>query len=255
MYYLGIDVGTVFTKATLVEGNEIRKNLIKPSLNDYRKACLSILEDVSRYVGNPDEISITVLTGYELEDLKIDFVYANDISCVARGAKFLFPNVKTVIEIGSQMSKVIRVGEMGEVASFSVGDRCAGGSGRFLQIIAKVLGVRWEDLSKLSLSSKNPVTFSTGCAVFTETEAISRIAEGALPEDIVLGVHMSVAKKVLNLAQRVGVEDDVVICGGGGRDIGLVKCIEKMINKTILVPMDPILCSSVGAAVLAKELY
>jgi predicted CoA-substrate-specific enzyme activase len=139
------------------------------------------------------------------------------------------------------------------VADCLVSDKCAAGSGRILQIIAKVLGITIEEMGKLSLQATQPAKFTTGCAVFLETEAISRVAEGTAKEDIIAGLHHTLAARIGAMAQRMRVEDDCAFTGGGAVDIGLVKIMEKRIGKKITTPEDPLITAAIGAALIAAE--
>jgi predicted CoA-substrate-specific enzyme activase len=134
-----------------------------------------------------------------------------------------------------------------------VSEKCAAGSGRFLDIISNVLRIDLRDVGPLSLKSKNPVTFTTGCAVFGESEAISRVSEGASKEDILAGVHKALANKVSTLVDRVGLEKDCAISGGGALNAGLVKNIEERLGIQLLVPPQPQFITALGAAIMAEE--
>ena len=138
-------------------------------------------------------------------------------------------------------------------ADFIISEKCAAGSGRFLQVIANVLRMDLKDIGPLSLKSENPVTFTTGCAVFGETEVISRVAEGNSKEDILAGVHKALAEKICALAERLGLEEEYAITGGGGLDIGLIKAIEGKLDIHLLVPPYPQLVTALGAAIIAAE--
>jgi predicted CoA-substrate-specific enzyme activase len=161
--------------------------------------------------------------------------------------------VRTAVDIGGQFSKVFRVDERGRVTAFLQSEKCAAGSGRFLQVIAHVLKVGLEEIGPLSLKSKNRVNFNTGCAVFAETEAVSRVAEGEAVEDILAGVHYALAAKVQNLVERMGIEMDCALIGGGAKDIGLVRSIEEVLGVGLLVPGEPQLIAALGAALIAGE--
>jgi len=141
----------------------------------------------------------------------------------------------------------------GNVLNFILSGKCAGGSGRLLQIMAKVLQVRVEDIGPLSLKSRNKVDFSTGCVVFSESEAVSRIAEGASKEDLLAGVHRALAAQIQSLAERVGIEQEVILTGGGACDAGLVKALEDSLQYPIRVPPDPLFTAALGAAMLGRE--
>ncbi|MBM4432690.1 MAG: 2-hydroxyglutaryl-CoA dehydratase, partial [Chloroflexi bacterium] len=146
-----------------------------------------------------------------------------------------------------------KINEKGQVINFVVSEKCAAGSGRFLNIMANVLRIKLEDIGPLSLKAKKPVTFTTGCAVFGESEAISRVSEGASKEDILAGVHKALAKKVSALVERVGLEKDCAISGGGALNIGLVKSVEEELGCKLLVPPQPQFVTALGAAIMAEE--
>jgi predicted CoA-substrate-specific enzyme activase len=167
------------------------------------------------------------------------------------GCHRLFPQVRTVIDIGGQFTKAMRITPEGRVADFLMSEKCATGSGRFLQVIARILHVNLSEIGSLSLQSETPVEFSTNCAVFAESETVSRIAEGAKAADILAGVHRAMAAKVSMLAKRVKMETEVALTGGGGEDTGLVQAVGDTLGVRIWVPEQPRLSAALGAACLA----
>jgi predicted CoA-substrate-specific enzyme activase len=156
------------------------------------------------------------------------------------------------MDIGSQFCRAIKLDDGGKVVNFVHNEKCAGGSGKFLQVIAKILHMKIEDIGDLSLKSTDPVKFTTGCAVFAESEAVSRIAEGASPADILAGVHMAMSAKIINLATRLGLVQDCVVTGGGAKDIGLIKTLEGELGVKVLIPEEPRISAAVGAALLFR---
>jgi predicted CoA-substrate-specific enzyme activase len=152
--------------------------------------------------------------------------------------------------VGDLFSKAFRIDGRGNSTSFLLSGKCAGGSARILQIIAKVLRVRLEEIGELSLRSKKRVDFNTGCAVFSETEAISRIAEGATKEDLLAGIHRALAAQIHSLAERVGIEKEFALVGGGARDKGLVQAVEEITGFDLVVPEEPHMTAALGAAVI-----
>ncbi|RLB27996.1 MAG: 2-hydroxyglutaryl-CoA dehydratase, partial [Deltaproteobacteria bacterium] len=176
-----------------------------------------------------------------------------DITCHSKGIYHLCPTVRTVVDIGDLFSKAFRIDERGNLINFLLSGKCAGGSARILQIIARVLQVRIEEIGELSLRSRKRVDFNTGCAVFSETEAISRIAEGATKEDLLAGIHRALAAQIQGLAERVGIERDFALIGGGTRDKGLVKAVEEVMGFAVIVPEEPHMTAALGAAIIAKE--
>ena len=161
--------------------------------------------------------------------------------------------MRTVIDVQGQSSQVIRLTEKGQVINFVVSEKCAAGSGSFLEIIANVLRIDLNDIGPLSLKSKNPVIFTTGCAVFGESEAISRVSEGFSKEDILAGIHKALANKISALVNSVGLERECAISGGGGLDVGLIKSVEEKLGIQLLVPPQPQIITALGAAIMAEE--
>ena len=141
----------------------------------------------------------------------------------------------------------------GSVHNFLLSGKCAGGSGRILQVIAKVLQVKVEEIGELSLKSKKRVDFNTGCAVFAESEAISRLSQEVKKEDLLAGIHRALAAQINSLAERIGVEQDVAMVGGGARDVGLVQALKEIRGHDILVPPNPHMTAALGAALIAME--
>ena len=176
-----------------------------------------------------------------------------DIRCCARGIISIFPSARTVIDVQGQSTQVLRLNGEGQVASFVVSEKCASGSGRFLDIIANVLQIKLEEIGPLSLKSKNPVTFTTGCAVFGESEAVSRVSEGIDREDILAGVHQALAEKISALVGKVGMEERCAVTGGGGLNIGLIGWVEKKLGVELLVPPEPQFVTALGAAIMAED--
>lgn len=183
--------------------------------------------------------------------------YANgqaaDIRCCARGMNSIFSQVRTIIDVEGQSTQVMRVNSLGQIINFVISEKCAAGAGRFLEIIANVLQIPLEEIGTLSLKSVNPVVFTTACAVFGESEAVSRVAEGMSKEDILGGVHKALADKIASLVDRVGMEPECGICGGGALNAGLVEWVQRRLGVKLLVPSEPQFVTALGAAILARE--
>ena len=253
-YFAGIDIGSAFSKAVVVAGSELVSYYIIPSGGNYKLAADEVAgRALSEAKLSFNDIAYVVATGYGAANVAFSNQVATDIACQSRGVYNLFPSARTVIDIGGQFSRVFKVGEGGRATAFVLSEKCAGGSGRFLQVIARVLQIDLKEIGQLSLKSKNKLAFNTGCAVFAESEAISRIAEGASKEDILAGVHQALAAKVQNLVERVGLEPDCALIGGGAKDIGLVRSIEEGLGLSLLVPEEPQIVAALGAALIAKE--
>jgi predicted CoA-substrate-specific enzyme activase len=253
-WFAGLDVGSVAAKAVIIENGEIKGYHLTPAGSDYRIAAQKAMEEALAKVGlSLRDVTNTVATGYGANNVDFASQQVTDISCCARGISHIFPAVRTVIDVGGQASKVIRVNAEGKATNFVISERCAAGSGRFLQIIARVLGIDLDSVGPLSLQAKNPVTYTTGCAVFGESEAVSRVAEGTRKEDILAGVHNSIAAKISNLIDRVGLEEECAFAGGGALDVGLIERVEEKLGVHLLVPPQPQIIAALGAALVAEE--
>ena len=161
--------------------------------------------------------------------------------------------MRTVIDVGDLYTKVLRMDGQGSMHNFLMSGKCAGGSGRILQVIAKVLQIKVEEIGELSLKSRRRVEFNTGCAVFAESEAISRLSQEVRKEDLLAGIHRALAAQINSLAERLGVEQDVAMVGGGARDVGLVQAFKEITGYDILVPPGPHLTAALGAAIIAMQ--
>ncbi len=253
-YVLGIDVGSGYSKAVVLEGDEIRSWAVIPSGGDYREAGRAVAEAALEKVNlTLSDVARTVAAGYGGSMVDIAGETSTDISCHALGVHYLFPSVRTVLDVGAQYSRAIRLHEEGKIANFIMNEKCAGGSGKFLQVAARILHMDVSDIGELSLKAQKPVEFTTGCAVFAESEAVSRISEGASPADILAGIHNAMASKIVTLAMRVGLTPDYAVTGGGAMDIGLVKAIAAELGTDLLVPEVPQITAALGAALIAKE--
>jgi predicted CoA-substrate-specific enzyme activase len=253
-YFAGVDIGSVSIKAVLIRSHQIIASEITTSSGNYKDTAQKVLDSVLSKAGvDADRLSGIVVTGLGAESAPFEARQVSDISCQAMGCHCLFPSTRTVIDIGGQFTKAAKITPHGRVADFLMSEKCATGSGRFLQVIARILHINLEDIGPLSLKSQSPVEFSTNCAVFAESETVSRIAEGARAEDILAGVHRAMASKVAMLVKRVKMEPDVVLTGGGGEDAGLVLAISNALGVKVLVPEQPRLTAAFGAACLAEE--
>ncbi|MFC1921187.1 acyl-CoA dehydratase activase [Chloroflexota bacterium] len=254
--FMGVDIGSVTSKAVITADGKIEAFVIIPSGSNYRVVAEQLREDVLKKAGlQQDDIACITVTGHGTNQIDFGNRKVADMRCCARGINRLFPLVRTVIDVQGQSSQVLRVGENGQVINFVVSEKCASGSGRFLDIISNVLRVKLEDIGALSLESENPVVFTTGCAVFGESEAISRVAEGIPKEDILAGVHTALTDKIAALIDRVKLEEQCAISGGGALNIGLVKRLEDKLGTKLQIPEQPQLVNALGAAVMAEEEY
>ena len=253
-WFMGIDIGSATSKGVIIKDSKPLAYHLLPSEANYRAVAQKLTEELlAKLELSPQDITGTTATGYGAGSVPFSNQQVADIRCCARGINSLFPSVRTVIDVQETSSQVIRLDEEGQVTNFVVSEKCAAGSGRFLKIIANVLRIDLNDVGPLSLKSKNPITFTTGCAVFGESEAISRVSEGISKEDILAGVHKALANKLSALIDRVGLEEQCAISGGGGLNVGLIKSVEEKLGVQLLVPPQPQFVTALGAAIMAQE--
>ena len=252
IYTLGIDIGSTASKCVILKnGREIAaKSLI--SVGAGTSGPQRAIDDVLEAAGmKREDMDFVLATGYGRNSLEgIADKQMSELSCHARGAYFLFPKVRTVIDIGGQDVKVLHV-ENGNLVNFQMNDTCAAGTGRFLDVMARVLEVKVSDLGALAAQSTKRVAISSTCTVFAESEVISQLAQNSNKCDIINGIHHSVAARVVGLAHRVGVQDDVVMTGGVAQNTGVVKALEEELAHPILVSPLTQYNGALGAALFA----
>ena len=256
VYTLGIDIGSTASKCILLaDGKEIvAKSLIAvgAGTSGPQRAVREVLEKAGM---KKEDMAYTLATGYgrnsmmELADEQM-----SELSCHAKGAAFLFPQVHTVIDIGGQDVKVLRI-ENGVMTNFVMNDKCAAGTGRFLDVMARVLEVNVEDLGTLGAQSTRYVGISSTCTVFAESEVISQLANDTDKRDIINGIHKSVAGRVGGLAHRVGVKEMVVMTGGVAQNTGVVHALEEQLGLTIHTSPLTQYNGALGAALFAYQKY
>lgn len=254
-WYAGVDVGSFTTKVVLTRNGEMTDSAVVKSgtvLGENGKLALDRM--LSKQGLSKDDLSAVVATGTGSEGVDIAHYRKTDIVCAARGISTMAPDVRTLVDIGAQSTQVIWVEKGGRVAHFTANEKCATGSGRFLQVISNILRTPLEELGALSLTSRNPVAFTTACAVFGESEAITRVSEGTPQRDIVAGVHLSIAKKVASLISVRGMAVQCAVSGGGALDIGLIKQIQEKLGIQLHVLDEPQVIGALGAAIIGMEM-
>ena len=254
VFVLGIDIGSASSKGIALGDQGSLGSFDCPSGGDFKRTAERIREELVYQTGiSARDISRTFATGYGSKLVGFANEVKPDIVCQAKGVASLLPSVRSVIDVGDLYTKVLRIDGTGNVHHFLSSGMCAGGSGRILQVIAKVLQLEVEEIGELSLKSKKRIGFNTGCAVFAESEAISRLSQEVTKEDLLAGIHRALAAQINSLAERIGVEQDVAMVGGGARDVGLVRALKEITGYDILVPPNPHMTAALGAALLAME--
>ena len=251
---LGIDIGSASSKGIALGDQGTLASFECPSGGDFKLTAVRIRDALLSQTGRSAEnISRTVATGYGSKLVAFADEVKSDITCHAKGVSSLLPSVRTVIDVGDLYTKVFRIDGNGSVHKFLLSGKCAGGSGRILQVMAKVLQVKVEEIGELSLKSEKRIEFNTGCAVFAESEAISRISQEVKKEDVLAGIHRALAAQINSLVERLGVDPEVAGVGGGARDAGLVHALMEIRGHDILVPPGPHMTAALGAALIAME--
>ncbi len=255
MLTLGIDIGSLSTDAVLInEKKEIVAYEVIATGASSKKACDKIFTHILDTAKlEAKDLAYIVATGYGR--IKVPFAneVVTEITCHAKGANHFFPDARTVIDIGGQDSKAIKLDAKGNVIDFSMNDKCAAGTGRFLEVMARTLEIELDDMGELSLKGKDNVSISSLCTVFAESEVVSLIGADHKTPDICKALHVSIAKRVSAQAKRVGLEDTVVMTGGVAKNIGVVRELEKKLLCSIKMPDEPQIIGALGAALIALE--
>lgn len=254
MYTLGIDIGSTSSKAVILkDGKDIVANCVVP-LGTGTIGPSQAYDEVFAGAGiDPSQIAYTVATGYGRLNCSYADVQISELSCHAKGIHYLLPNVRTIVDIGGQDAKAIKINDKGALMAFQMNDKCAAGTGRFLDVMARVLNVEISQLGPLSEKSQHPVSISNTCTVFAESEVISRLSSQTPVEDIAAGIHLSVAKRVAGMALRLAVTQDVAMSGGVALNIGVVHAMEQELGSKIYVHPLCQCAGAIGAAVMAYE--
>jgi len=254
MYFGGIDTGSLTTDAVILSNGEMLAYAIVPTGASNRKAIERSWREALEKAGIGDQdIHGVVSTGYGRDAVDFAESSVTEITCHARGAHHIFPDVRTVIDIGGQDSKVIRINESGKVADFVMNDKCAAGTGRFLEVMARALEIELEEMGALSLESTKEVNVSSTCTVFAESEVVGLVAAGHEAHDILRGINRAIAGRVAALSGRVGTASRVMMTGGVAKNVGVVRAMEEKIGLDITVPPEPQIVGAVGAALVAAK--
>jgi predicted CoA-substrate-specific enzyme activase len=201
-----------------------------------------------------EAVTYVVATGYGRINVPFADKQITEITCHARGVGYLLPEARTVIDIGGQDCKGIKLNDNGKVVDFVMNDKCAAGTGRFLEVTAEELGVKLEDMGRLCLEAENKVEISSTCTVFAAQEVVGKLSSGVPLLDIIAGLHEAIATRIYRMVKRVKIEREVVITGGGAKNIGLVKALEAKLGFPALVPDEPLLTGAIGAALLGSDI-
>lgn len=255
MIAAGLDIGSVSTESVIInsEGSIIVYDII-PTGFDSKEASENSLNNALKSAKlQKKDIGRIVSTGYGRNNVAFADKAVTEITCHAVGARFLFKETRTILDIGGQDSKAISLDSSGKVIDFAMNDKCAAGTGRFLELMAKVLDADVASLAKLALKAKKKVRISNICGIFAESEVISLIHEGFAREDIARGIHDSVADRALALLRKVSIVGPVTLTGGVIKNEGVVRALKNKLGEKLFIPPEPQIVGALGAAIIAAD--
>ena len=252
MLVAGVDVGAATAKSAILSENGLCSYAIMPTGFDVIRVSHEVVEMALEKVGcHLEDLERIVSTGYARNSIPFANRTVTEILCHAKGANFLRSEARTVIDIGGQDSKVIRLNGTGDVLDFVMNDKCAAGTGRFFEVMARVLQVEISEMGPIALKSENPCPVSSTCTVFAETEMVSLRAEGKTREDILAGIHKAAALRITTMGRAVGFVKQVMLTGGVAKNVGMKKFLEDKIKMEIVIPEEPQIVGALGAALYA----
>ncbi|MGN6718259.1 MAG: acyl-CoA dehydratase activase [Candidatus Binatia bacterium] len=252
-FVAGIDMGAKSTKAVIMDGEKrvCAKAAIK-TRPDFAAVAREALHSALQQAGiTENQVNYIATTGFGRYNVPFRDIQITDITCVGRGAVFLFPKTRCVLDIGAQSTRALRVSDTGKVREFRTNDKCAAGAGGFIERACKYLEVRVDQVGDLSLQATKPQTISSVCAVLAESEIINHVSTGETVDNILRGVHNSLASRALALLKRAGMEDEVTFVGGVARQKGMVRALEETLKRKVNVSDEPEMVGALGAALLA----
>ena len=254
MITAGIDVGSISAKAALIEDNRLIGSRVILTGYNARNAGEAVFNELLSELNlTADAVDRIVATGYGRNSVDLAHKAVTEITCHAAGAHFQNPEVRTIIDIGGQDSKAIALDSTGRVKDFAMNDKCAAGTGRFLEVMARALEVDLDAFGEMSLQADRPAAISSLCTVFAESEVISLIARGERRENIIAGIHDSIGARVVSMAKRVGLVEPLMMTGGVAKNIGVVKALEKKVGFPVNVSAYAQVNGAIGAALIAAR--
>jgi (R)-2-hydroxyacyl-CoA dehydratese activating ATPase len=255
MIAAGCDVGSLTAKAVILNDRRGISHAVIPSSSNPEKSANEVMGMVLGSAGlKLGDIGFCVGTGYGRERIPFVSKAVSEITCHAKGAHWLLPGARTIIDVGGQDCKAILLDASGNIVKFITNDKCASGTGRFLEVMAKLLGLSLENLGRISGQAKNTVTLAATCTAWAQAEIVMHVNAGAPKSDLAAGINQAMAARVAILAKAVGVQKDVCMTGGVAKNTGVLEAMEKQLGVPIRrLRVDPQIVGALGAAVLAKE--
>jgi len=259
VHYAGIDVGSTTSKAVMLSDNGRVEaySVLRNSYNLAESGEKAFQMALDRKGLSENDIAYIIATGYGRRTIDFQDEVEPEVICHARGAMELVPTCRTIIDIGGQDSKIIELDENG-IKKFQMNDKCAAGTGRYLDKLAKgILEIEVEELGELSLKSNSPISMSSQCTIFAESEIINYLSHSEPIENIAAGMHYSLVRRVIQMGKAASIrfKEDIVFSGGVARNTGMVKALEDLLGEQVIVPEDPQSTAALGVALMARERY
>ena len=253
MITVGVDVGSITAKAAVINDDGIAATKVILTGYNAKNAGEQVFEGVLADAGiESSQVDCIIATGYGRNSVTFADKAVTEITCHAAGAHYLNPDIRSIIDIGGQDSKAIVINEKGKVIDFAMNDKCAAGTGRFLEVMARALEVNLDEFGNMSLKADNAASISSLCTVFAESEVVSLISKGENRQNIIAGIHESIASRVVAMGNRIGLRDPVMMTGGVAKNIGVVRALEKKINTSISVSENAQVTGAIGAGLIAR---
>ena len=253
MITVGVDVGSITAKAAVINDDGIAATKVILTGYNSKNAGKQVFKGVLANAGiESSQVDCIIATGYGRNSVNFADKAVTEITCHAAGAHYLNPDIRSIIDIGGQDSKAIVINENGKVIDFAMNDKCAAGTGRFLEVMARALEVNLDEFGNMSLKADNAASISSLCTVFAESEVVSLISKGENRQNIIAGIHESIASRVVAMGNRIGLRDPVMMTGGVAKNIGVVRALEKKINTSISVSENAQVTGAIGAGLIAR---
>lgn len=254
-YVAGVDSGSTTTKLVILDNSRIFGHHVIPTGSNCVKASQNILEiGLKKLDLDREDIKYIVATGYGRQQIDFAQSQVTEISCHAKGIHSIFPHIKVIIDIGGQDFKVIKLSEKGQVIDFAMNDKCAAGTGRYLELMSRIFEMELEQFGRAAAFALNKIDITSYCTVFAETEVINHISRGTPENDIIAGIFHAVAKRLYSMAKHyIGSEKEIAFTGGVSKYAGMIKALEDITGCSVLVPSEPQITGALGAALFALE--
>lgn len=254
MITVGIDCGSQNTRAVVMQDGKVIEKTWVPTEFDASKAANIVYQRALKEAGiESDDVACIAVTGTGRSIVELDKVMINEVGSAVKGARFVNPQTRLVIDMGADSSRVVKLTEDGRVEKYEVNDKCASGAGTFIETMARALQIPVEEMGAASLKHTKEITTNAQCVVFAESEVISLIHQQETVEDIAYGIHVGIVNRISSLIRRVGMTDHITLIGGPGHNLGLLKCMEKEFGKDIFVSEETDYISAIGAAIFAAQ--